>query len=115
MRISLIVVLSVLLAIFACKGERGPAGLDGQDGQGTPGTPGLDGKNSPQVIEGVTICPSVPGAFPETILRVDSTLFAVYYQGTSIHLAELVQGTYVTTDGRNVVFTVNADSTLTCN
>jgi hypothetical protein len=84
----------------------GPAGPQGERGE--QGPRGLDG-SSP---EAVPFCPDVPGvegAFQEYGLRIGGKLYAVYAQGQRIFLTELSAGTYVTTDGRACIFSVNEE------
>lgn len=99
-------VLVILGALFmiAC---RGPQGDTGQPGiPGTPGTPGT-------VIAAEPFCPNIPGVVGyenrESYIRIDSSIYAVYFDKKHTFLALLNPGTYTTTDGRNCVFIVTAE------
>lgn len=112
----LLVFVSVLSALVACgkyiepeKGEpgaRGPAGENGAPGEtgpkGDQGYPGVPGS----VVEVVPLCPSLPGAYPEVLLRIDGLLYGVYSHGSKVHWVYLPNGSYTTTDARNCHFTI---------
>lgn len=79
-------------------------GSDGSTGaQGLPGAPG-------STITPIPFCPSLPGNYPEYGLLIDGSLFAVYYDSNGAHLAKLVEGSYITTDGRSCSFSVDANN-----
>lgn len=105
-------VLMVVFMVSACAKQVGPAGEVGPQGvagtigaQGVPGTPGT-------VIHAVTLCPTLGGAYPESYLTIGDDLYAVYSDNNGAHLAQLTPGTYRTTDGRNCIFSVNANNTI---
>lgn len=75
-----------------------------QGEQGIPGEPG-------STVEVVNLCPSISGAYPEILFKIDGALYAVYYAPaqSKSHLVLVSPGSYVTTDGRNCHFTVQPD------
>lgn len=92
-------------------GERGVAGRDGTDGingqDGEPGLPGAPGT----IITPVIPCPTRSGAFPEVLLCIDNTLYAVFV-GSQTRYAAIPAGSYQTTDGRYCNFHVEATCLL---
>lgn len=62
-----------------------------------------------QPITTVEFCPDIPPAigFVESGLYINRILYAVYFDGSHTFLAEITQGHFVTTDGRNCHFSVN--------
>ena len=88
------------------RGEVGPAGRDGESIVGPPGSNGMDGIDG-TIIEPMTVCPLVPGAYPEVLLCIDQSLYAVFNDsGTTTRYVRVPPGTYRTTDSRNVHFRV---------
>lgn len=73
-------------------------------------------------VELVTVCENVAGNYPEVLLKVDETYMALF-DGTTIQgqtltklsrFTNLVENTnYMTTDGRNVIFSVD-DGEIVC-
>lgn len=95
------------------QGEKGDAGIQGPKGEtgatgptGEQGTPGLNA-----VLESIELCPSLPGDYPEYLLRTTQGLFAVYfdYNAKRAFLSKLIPGRYITTDGRNCAFTITPE------
>jgi hypothetical protein len=68
----------------------------------------FDGKTvGNSIIEIINPCGDSGGAFDELLFRLDNDkIYAVYYDGTHGFLTEIVDGSYVTTDGKNCYFTV---------
>lgn len=99
------------------KGSTGPAGPTGAPGpQGLPGPTGSPGPTGPQGASGVTIvplCPSISGSYPELLFMINGSLYGVYYDLNGAHETLVTPGNYITTDGRNCHFTVNADLSIT--
>jgi hypothetical protein len=89
-------------------GPVGPAGRDGESIQGLPGTPGSQ-------ITPMTVCPLAPGAYPEVLLCIDSALYAVFNDsGTTTRYVMVPPGRYVSTDGRQVQFSVADACEIEC-
>lgn len=108
------IILAVLFALNCGKppkGEQGPAGEAGAvgerglDGRSVEGPPGKDAE-----LETIELCPSTTSSigFKEYVLKIQGELYAVYASGQKIFMTKLKPGNYVTTDGRNCQFTVNA-------
>jgi hypothetical protein len=86
----------------------GVAGLPGERGaDGEPGLPGSAGT----IITPVIPCPTRSGAFPEVLLCIDNTLYAVFV-GSQTRYAAIPAGSYQTTDGRYCNFRVESTCTL---
>lgn len=102
--------LLLCLSLCACAEPKdGAPGVNGD--AGVPGATGVAGKSP--VIEVVTLCPTVPGNYPEILWRLDNgKLYAVYASGANVHLTEVPPGMYISTDGRNCTFTVQADLSI---
>lgn len=106
-------------------GLPGPQGAPGTDGtQGLPGTtgsPGTNGTDGAQGLPGtpgtqitpVIPCPGNTSGFPEVLLCIDDSLYAVYdAEPNGVHYTKIPPGSYVTTDSRSCYFTVTAGCTL---
>lgn len=109
----LLIGLVLIIGLSGCAENRfpdmeGPTGSPGPTGsQGVPGPTGAASS-----IEVIVPCPTLVGAYPEVLWRLDGILYAVYSSGSKIHLTELTAGNYVTTDGRGCNFTVNTDGSV---
>jgi hypothetical protein len=92
-------------------GATGPTGADGIDGvDGVTGPTGAMGPTGDDGILGlIKLCPHIPGAYPEYLIRTDYGLIGVYFGGGKTFLANIIPGNWVTTDGRNCHFTVTSD------
>lgn len=114
----------VLLAASGCGkttreyfvGERGPQGVPGTPGQdGADGSDGEDGQDA--VLETVDPCGDAPGIVDEILIRLSDgrvlCSFSDQANGKNTRLSILPAGNFVTTDGSNCAFTVNADGTIT--
>lgn len=65
-------------------------------------------------LDWVDPCPAIESDFPELLLLMNNTTFyAVYSSGKDIHLTEVPDGTYKTTDDRDARFEVNGN-TIEC-
>lgn len=113
-----------------CNGADGRDGVNGTNGSnGTNGTDGHDGVNGTNGHDGaaaqlgpyapvdlVVPCPSVPGSFRETFLKLQNgTVIASFSDtasGQNTRFTQVVPGTYVTTDGRNCLFTMHNDGSF---
>lgn len=85
-----------------------PDGKDGKDGnKGDPGS--FDGE-----LEYVEVCPDIPGQYPEVLLYLDGQYMAFLTDNKwkEQRLVILDDGTYKTTDGRGVYFTVNGEDII---
>lgn len=91
------------------KGDRGDVGPSGKDGEfviGPMGPAGADGSDGTR-IEPMTVCPLMPGAYPEVLLCIDDELFAVFNDsGTTTRYVKVPPGVYRTTDTRRISFRV---------
>lgn len=129
-----VVLIGLLVILFGttigCQGRRGPIGYTGA--VGTPGSNGNDGANGQDGINGtdgadapptaytpvalVNPCGDAAGIADEVFIQLaNGQLIASYSanaNGLNTRFAVLTPGTYVTTDGDNCQFTVNADGTL---
>lgn len=91
------------------QGVQGAAGASGA--QGSAGTSGADGTS----VTPVKLCADSSSAFPEYGLRIGSALYAVYWGALNgdptpqAFLAQIVPGSYESTNGSGCTFTVNAD------
>lgn len=90
---------------------------DGQNGiDGTDGVDGQDGSDgiSPD-LDYVTVCPDIPGQYPEVLLRLDGQYMAFLTDNKwkEQRLVILEDGTYKTSDGRDVTFIISG-SELIC-
>lgn len=106
-------------------GTNGRDGVDGQNGSngkdGVDGTNGKDGSDAPPTaftpVGIVDPCGATPGYYNEVFLRLQNgTLLASFSDnsnGKNTRWAILVPGTYITTDGTNCTFTVDAHGMLT--
>lgn len=96
-------------SVFISNGSNGQDGANGRDGSN-----GQDA--TPTDIGIVQFCPNLTGGIyghKELGIRIDHTLYAVYYDGVHTFLTMLISGTqYVTTDGRNCYFTVSNNGTV---
>jgi hypothetical protein len=106
-----LICLGLVALCFSCgmkkqQQQQPPAGAPGPQGPaGEQGPPGLNGT----FITPVLPCPDLAGAFPEVLLCIDETLYAVYDgngANKDVRYVELIPGNYVTTDGRGCNFTV---------
>lgn len=77
---------------------------------GAPGAPGQDGLDAAQITP-ILLC----ATSNEYALKINGALYAVYVNRVNqlTYLAKLAVGNYITTDGTNCAFTVNADGTTT--
>lgn len=96
-------------------GERGPAGEVGPVGPSGPsGNDGADGQDA--VLETIDPCGDAPGIVDEILIRLSNgrvlCSFSDQANGKNTRLSILPAGSYVTTDGSNCAFTVNADGTI---
>lgn len=90
------------------QGDIGDTGATGAIGaQGAVGATGPAGLNG-STFEVVKPCPSTHVVYSEIFLKIGGKLYALYDGGPHLdRLVELVNGTYMTTDGRNCIFTVS--------
>lgn len=89
-------------------GIDGTDGIDGIDGQdGVDGSDGSDGSFD-GYLEYVEVCPDVSGNYIETLLYLDGQYMAFLSDPNykRQRLVILDDGTYKTTDGRNVYFQI---------
>lgn len=94
---------------FGYIGPQGPAGQNGQDGaQGPAG--------AAAVLEVIDPCGDAPDVVDEVILRLaNGQLLASFSQnasGLNTRFAVITQGSYVTTDGSNCAFSVDANGNV---
>jgi hypothetical protein len=102
-------------------GPQGDAGSDGQDGvqgpQGNPGPDGAPGENgsdaAPQTpIAIIDPCGDAPGIYDEVLLRLpDGRILASFSDAADGHntrFSLLGPGDFITTDGSNCLFSVDA-------
>lgn len=94
---------------FVSNGQDGPTGPKGDQGnQGEQGPKGEDGY-TPELFQ---LCPGDSAQFPEQGIRIDTTIYAVYWDTThGAFLSRLVPGTYRTTNGSNCMFRVLVNGT----
>lgn len=96
--------------IDSLRGAQGPKGDQGL--QGLMGPQGVAGQDGSSVVA-VKLCPGDFSTYPEQGLRIGTSLYAVYYGnfgGTmQAFMAKLVPGSYITTNGANCRFTVDAN------
>ena len=123
--------LSLLLVLFcvSCgtdlfdgprglQGPPGPSGADGAPGaQGPAGQDGADAPISPNNIASVIDpCGDAPGIVDEVLLQLASGELLVFFANNVNsdygRLAIIPPGSYMTTDGQNCYFTVNADHSV---
>lgn len=99
----------IFLTLTACKG---PAGANGQNG--AQGPAGQDAPPTPYTPVGlVNPCGDAPGIADEVFIEMaNGTLVASYGTGNSVRFAVLTPGSYITTDGDNCTFTINANGEL---
>jgi hypothetical protein len=95
------------------EGDTGSQGLPGKDGQqGVAGTDGVDGQDGSDGEDGTQIypvvpCPDLAGSYPEVLMCIDDSLYAVMVgNGKNTRYVYLPPGFYQTTDGRNCNFEV---------
>lgn len=99
------------------RGSSGTDGLTGRDGiDGEQGTQGIQGEVGPSgengedaIVEIIDPC-GQETTYDEVLVRFSNDLlYAVYYDGTHAFFAELVSGTYITTDGTDCKFEVTEE------
>jgi hypothetical protein len=96
------------------QGDKGDTGSQGQKGdkgdQGEAGEAGIDGSNGTPgtTIFPVVACPTNTSGYPEVMLCIDNSLYAVYDSSVpgAVHYAKITPGYYVSTDGRSCYFTL---------
>ena len=98
-------------------GQDGKDGIDGQDGaDGSDGADGQDGQDGSfdGYLEYVEVCPDVSGNLIETLLYLDGEYLAFLSEPNhkKQRLVILDDGTYKTTDGRNVYFHISGDDLI---
>lgn len=86
-------------------GNTGPSGATGATG--AAGSNGADGTS----ITPIALCPTVTGGIglTESLLKIGTEYYAVYYDGSHAALVPLHVGSYVTTDGRSCHFSIGSD------
>lgn len=91
-------------------GTNGTNGIDGKDG--APGMPGKDGST----IEPLIPCPDKSGSYPEVLLCIDNSLYAVFFgenkEKKDVRYSKIPSGSYQTTDGRECKFKVTTGCEL---
>lgn len=102
--------VSLILIAFLLAGcGRGPQGLPGERGETGPQGPAA-------ILEVIDPCGDAPGVVDEILLRLaDGSVlcsFSANASGQNTRLAILPTGSYVTSDGSNCNFTVNANGTI---
>lgn len=104
-----------VLAEQQCNHEQLESGIlvnckDGSSYYVNHGEDGVDGANGVNAyLERIELCPSIPGAFKESIFRDNEGFWALYYSKKEAFLTELSPGSYVTTDGRDCSFEITED------
>jgi hypothetical protein len=95
-------------AILSCEDGSSVVILNGKDGED-----GKPGQSTPYTITGLLDPCGRQGVFDEVLLVLEGgQVLAHYSQGNKQFLTVLLPGSYITTDGTNCLFTLNADSTL---
>ena len=99
---------------ISCHAESVEGGTNIICGDSTSFIPnGVDGVTPD--LEYVTVCPDIPGPYPEVLLYIDGKYMAFLSDGNyeRQRLVVLQNGTYKTTDGRDAYFQISG-SDLIC-
>lgn len=95
------------LAVTICNGSEGKDGADGQDAPPTPFMP----------TELVDPCGDSPTAYDEVLIRMANGILLATVSdnanGQNTRLSRVMPGTWMTTDGDQCIFTVNANNQIT--
>jgi len=116
---SVIFAAVLAMALVGCgkEGPRGPTGFGYIGPKGDKGDPGETGPaGAAAVLEVIDPCGDAAGIVDEVILRLaNGQLLASFSQnasGLNTRFAVITAGSYVTTDGSNCAFTVDANGNV---